>query len=103
MEHVIDKLLQHGADPTIQDQDGNNILHKIVLSAKDEPTVLRLLKVVFKHKEIYRSCFSVFLTDPRNSLNSEGYAVLHVLVKKGFQEAIRLIHDNGADLNIRVS
>ena len=58
---------------------------------------------MFKHKDIYKSCFSVFLADPKNSLNSEGYAVLHELVKKGFQEAIKFVHVNGADLNIRVS
>jgi len=103
METVIDKLLQHGANATILDQDGNNILHKIVLTAQDEQTALRLLKIVFKHKPLYESCFTVFLKDSKNSLNSHGYAVLHEIVKKEYTEAILFIHANGADLNIVVS
>jgi len=82
---VVKLLLEHGADPNIQNKDGMTPLH--FATERGSPEVVKLL---LEHG-----------ADPNIQENKFGWTPLHYAVSRCHVDVVRVLLDHGADLTIR--
>ncbi|XP_034234900.1 E3 ubiquitin-protein ligase mind-bomb-like isoform X2 [Thrips palmi] len=79
-------LLQHGADASITDQEGNTALHLAVMHAED----------IFESVFLSRQYTIEFV----NNLNDEGFAALHLAAQQDKISAIQWLINHGAEVDL---
>jgi ankyrin repeat protein len=82
---MIELLLDNGADPNVQNSDGNSALHLAVLSEKTD-----YVRILLQHKNI-----NINLQD------NSGFTAHHVSALKGDFQIFKELVDAGADLSLQ--
>ncbi|KGO42811.1 hypothetical protein PEXP_025600 [Penicillium expansum] len=88
-EHLVGKLLAHGADATVLTKDGRNLLH-IASTARQSNSV----GLILDH------CDSKTLASRLNARSEDGRTPLHVACRSGRLETVKILLAHGADVNI---
>lgn len=94
---LLEKLLLLRTNVNVQDQNGNNIFHLILLTTQSEKNCITFLNMLFQHEENKQSYKALM-----SKRNVDGYCATHIATIKRYHEVIALMHKHGADLNVQV-
>ena len=95
-------MIKHGADINIKNRQGDNLIMIIIqVHEENEEKAFTLIKAL---TEASKGALQGLLNDPKEAFNTDGYAVIHLLVEKNLLRILRYLRKNaGLKLNIRVS